>query len=319
MTKRSDRLNAGFLAAALALTASTLFGSMANAEEAEPFDKNRIVYSNLLSARFNPWGFSDTFQLDYRFRLYEDPGALWRDAHLGVYFQPQLVPVLYKVGGGITVQPLTVISLFGGYHFVHYFGNFGYLQSFPNVESDFSDSALDDNDEAGASYATTGHQVHLGAKLIGKVGPIIAANELKFFYTDMDIRDGDLLFHTPVFDTLSVNKGWMMTNDSDVLYLFESGPLAGFLVGIRNSVVGSFYEDRHYADGSGETFGYTDRLGPLLAYIFFNEPGAAFDRPTILLIVNWWLKHRFRTGEDTHQAIPYVVLGFKFEGQLWGN
>ena len=61
----------------------------------------------------------------------------------------------------------------------------------------------------------------------------------------------------------------------------------------------------------------THRVGPFLAYRFYSEPRGStmFNEPTIILIVNWWLSHRYRTGEDVSQAVPYIVLGFLFNGE----
>ena len=55
----------------------------------------------------------------------------------------------------------------------------------------------------------------------------------------------------------------------------------------------------------------------MLAYTFFDDPDATFNRPTALLIANWWLAHRYRTGEENSAALPYIVLGFRFEGELY--
>jgi hypothetical protein len=35
-----------------------------------------------------------------------------------------------------------------------------------------------------------------------------------------------------------------------------------------------------------------------------------------VLITSWYLKHRYRTGQDVSQAVPYVVLGFAFTSDL---
>ena len=39
--------------------------------------------------------------------------------------------------------------------------------------------------------------------------------------------------------------------------------------------------------------------------------------PTAILLVQWWAQHRWRTGEDVHPAMPYIVLGFSFEGDFF--
>ena len=43
-----------------------------------------------------------------------------------------------------------------------------------------------------------------------------------------------------------------------------------------------------------------------LAYNFKPGLSKGFDNPTVWVIVNWWLKHRYRTGLDVKQAAPYL-------------
>jgi hypothetical protein len=57
-------------------------------------------------------------------------------------------------------------------------------------------------------------------------------------------------------------------------------------------------------------------VGLLAAYTFFDEGYTAFNKPTVVLISSWYLKHRYRTGQDVSQAVPYVVLGFAFTSDL---
>jgi hypothetical protein len=102
-----------------------------------------------------------------------------------------------------------------------------------------------------------------------------------------------------------------------VLYVSDFGLVAG----LRHTKTDAWYQRSDVSD-DGEPLPAADngpmhRLGPFLAYTLFSDPGAAFDRPTALIIVNWWLTHRYRTGEDVSQAIPYVVAGFTFYGDLW--
>ncbi|NUO49596.1 MAG: hypothetical protein HOV80_12135 [Polyangiaceae bacterium] len=80
--------------------------------------------------------------------------------------------------------------------------------------------------------------------------------------------------------------------------------------GARYSVADSFVDG---ADDPSATM----RLGPLVAYTFFDEPGASFNRPTLIGIFQWWLVHPYRTGEDSSQGLPYIALAFRFDGELW--
>ena len=36
----------------------------------------------------------------------------------------------------------------------------------------------------------------------------------------------------------------------------------------------------------------------------------------LILNVAWYLQHRYRTGAEVSQAVPYVVLGFAFQSDL---
>ena len=80
---------------------------------------------------------------------------------------------------------------------------------------------------------------------------------------------------------------------------------------------------------------------PLLAYSFYDRPGTRFNKPTILLIAQWHLLQPWRTGKDVTQAdrpairdplatesaitrgvtqaLPTIVIGFAFNGDLWGK
>ena len=80
--------------------------------------------------------------------------------------------------------------------------------------------------------------------------------------------------------------------------------------------IGSFVK---VASELGRTLGIgklTELAGKRATVAYFDEPGEAFNKPTILLLVNWYLDHRWRTGADVSQAFPYIVLGFAFSGDL---
>ena len=40
-------------------------------------------------------------------------------------------------------------------------------------------------------------------------------------------------------------------------------------------------------------------------------------KPTLYLLAQWWVKHRYRTGQEVSQGLPMIVLGFSFTGDLW--
>ena len=53
-----------------------------------------------------------------------------------------------------------------------------------------------------------------------------------------------------------------------------------------------------------------------MVYRLNDTTGTAFNQPTVFAMANWWLSHRYRTGEEVSQAFPYVLLGFAFNGDL---
>ncbi|MCA9687412.1 MAG: hypothetical protein KC457_34945, partial [Myxococcales bacterium] len=63
------------------------------------------------------------------------------------------------------------------------------------------------------------------------------------------------------------------------------------------------------------------RLGPALGYVFYDQPQkrARFNKPTLLLMPQWNILHRWRTGRDVSAAMPTIVIAFAFSGQLWGK
>ena len=50
--------------------------------------------------------------------------------------------------------------------------------------------------------------------------------------------------------------------------------------------------------------------------VFFDEGYTSFNKPAVILNVAWYLQHRYRTGAEVSQAVPYVVLGFAFQSDL---
>ena len=133
---------------------------------------------------------------------------------------------------------------------------------------------------------------------------------------DYDLRDGDRTFYDIVFDVLVPDRGWFVVNDLDLLWVSDFG----LTLGARWTLTHAFYEDRHFEPGEARSQNPNTphhRLGPFLAYTFWDDQGASkLDRPTALLIVNWWLEHRYRTGEDVSAALPYIALGFAISGDL---
>jgi hypothetical protein len=71
-----------------------------------------------------------------------------------------------------------------------------------------------------------------------------------------------------------------------------------------------------YGPESGGADDSNHRVGPFISCRFSDQDGAAFNQPTLALVAGWRVKHRYRTGAETLQAIPCVALAFNFVGDL---
>jgi hypothetical protein len=288
--------------------------------------KHRIVYSNLLVARLNPLGVEDRLSIGYQYRLYDKPGKLFDGSYLGVSFDPVVSPAMTRIGPTLTVQPLAILRFTAHWGLLQHFGTFQFLQSYDSPYVNYSKFEQDANEAN--KYAPTGVQGQLGALFQVKFGPIAMRSDTNFFRNDVfGLRGDDDLWYDIRNDMLVAAHGWHMTNDSDLIYLSKFGLTAG----IRASTVKAFYPEDVYEPGERirDPNGPTFRVGPLLAYTFFDRPEKRFNRPTLLVIANWWVKHRYRTGSDeaietgsigdSVVGMPYIVIGFAFNGDLWGK
>lgn len=268
--------------------------------------RHRTIYSNVSAIRQNPIGVQDAAKLAWQYRLFDSEHLLLRDSFVGVSFQPIFTPALVRLGAAVDAQPFAMLHVEARAEYLNFFGASGHLRSFADAGADFSDTAIKTGKSS--AYATSGWQATLQAELRAKVRAVVVRSKLQFAQVNVDLQGDDGYWYDAYQDLLLPRRGWFLVNDADVLWL------RGRLVaGLRHSL--AVVEDRA---GTGEAAGNTptQRLGPLLAWSFWDEPGRTFDKPTILLLVQWHLQHRYRTGEDVSQAMPYIALGFAFRGDL---
>ncbi|MFT5429880.1 MAG: hypothetical protein ACI9OJ_000553 [Myxococcota bacterium] len=295
------------------LALSTGLGTALEAEAQDA--EHRVLYSNFTAFRLNPIGIRNEFEIGYQYKLYDSDSVLFKTGHVRVYLAPTLAPALTRLGVGVDIEPLAVLKLGARWEWVQYFGTFDHFQSFKDVDQPYSDSDIATNGDLGLAEVRGGWQLTLSAELRGRVGPVVVRNKLVAMYGQMDMRAGDTVWYDPYFDILSPKEGWVLINDADVLVFLLNDKL---IVGVRHNVTHAIFPDEAFgANGPRDIASTpTQRLGPLIAYRFFDEPGAAFNRPTAVLLVNWYLVHPHRTGADVSQAVPYVALGFAFSGDL---
>lgn len=277
--------------------------------------RHRLYYLNLVAARYNPLGLEERLWMGYQRRLYSKSDPLWNQSNIAFFGNLLLSPAIARFGATFQYQPLSILRFRATYGYQSWFGTFQYMRSYDSPYVDHSETKLGRDADNGLNYATSGHQVELGGLFQIKVGPIAIRSNTNVYYNAYNLNGQNDVFYDVRIDALVPNNGWNLLNDSDVLYL----PDNGLLLGVRATTTKSFFPDRVYEPGE-ETVdpnGPMFRVGPAIGYQFFDRPGAAFNKPLILLLSQWHVKHRFRTGLDRNQAIPTLALAFKFEGDLW--
>jgi hypothetical protein len=141
---------------------------------------------------------------------------------------------------------------------------------------------------------------------------IEARNRTWATYHRMSLEPGDTVWYDQYFDLLTPRVGWSVSNDLDVMYRMNLAGTSTLRLGVRYNWA------RAYIDGSTreDVNEGTHRVGPLVAYTLYDEPGGRVNRPTILGIINWHTQHPYRTGQDISGALPYFVLGYSISGDL---
>lgn len=272
--------------------------ALAPAPALPPIPSLRLYYSTLEALRFNPLGLETQNRLVLQKRLFDSESPLLRDTFVSGAASLKLNPAFLKVGPLVELQPVAMLHLRAGYEYIQYFGTFGFLQSYPATGLDFSDDARDlSKDQA---YSTSGHHFLVEPTLQAKVKSIVLRTKFAFEYWNVALRDGGTTFYDATLDTLVPGKGWIISNDTDLLMM--SGP---WVVGAR--FTGVF---PRYAEGITLDTQHM-RVGPMAAYSFHTREGTTFNKPTVFATLAWYLKHPNREG-----AAPYVLTGFSFTSDL---
>ncbi len=277
--------------------------SLSSFAQAQMKTKRAIEWESLIIPRINPLGMVAANSVSYRLKLYESESSLLKNNFVRLALQPNVSPSWFRPGFRIDLQPLSILKLSLVHEFVFHFGTFGIIQSFDSPDADYSDARLEAGKERGEDYAPIAQQTTFSALIQAKMGPIVIRNDAKILRTDFPLRAGDVAFYDQFLDLLVAGKGWTFVNDADLLFVSDFGLIAG----VRYTLTQAYY------DNSSRT---THRAGPLMIYKFYDDPDALLSNVSGILLANWWLKHPYRTGQETSQAIPYLGVGVRFSGTL---
>src|SRR5262249_1953560 len=216
---------------------------------------------------------------------------------------------------GIAIQPLANLSFGVDYSASYYFGSLGLVQSYPSPRADYGSGAFSaPRDGPNSSYAAWVQQLTLHATLQAIVGPIAARNTTRFSRFSADLHGNDRVFYDPVLDVAVYKDGWVGQNDTDLVYPWRSN----LMVGLRHSLTIAWYPDAAYGRGGRRDNPNTpiSKLGPVAVWQFLQSDGGPIQRGVLLLAAQWYLAHRYRTGDTVNGALPFLGLGLIFSGDL---
>ncbi len=318
--------------------------------QATPAPLWRLTLSNLLVLRLNPVGLEDQVRFGFQRRLPAlegQTGRLFADRFVFFGIAPRLNPAFVKIGPSIEIQPLSILNLRVAAEYVGFFSTFGFLQSYPSAQDEYSDQRIANCASADATVRQScGYRDGAGVEQLGsserrnyqangfhlmieplvqlKLGQFALRNKLALEYWYMNVRDGDRVFFDVTLDTLVPTRGWVLANDLDLLWVSKFGLIAG----VRYTAVMPFYGGKEVRPGesAANIANGLQRLGPMLSYTFFDRGFTRFNKPTLMLVTGFYLSHRYRAGQEPaailpgvyvhNRAMPYIVVGFSFQSDL---
>ena len=298
---------------------------------AEPVSKYpngmRLMMSDLTIIRLNPTGLETRARIGLQKKLYPSDKKITENNFYFAGVFPKLNPASAHIGLGGEIQPASIFNLRTFFEVSKYFGTFGYLQSFTSANANYSDATLADNKDnptpSTEPEAATSMRFSVQPMLQLKFGKIALRALAMFDYWNFSTRASTA--YEPTVDTLLPDAGWTLSTDTDLLYVTDMGLAAG----LRHSFVKPMYSSEHFTDAADEAAydgqNSHQRLGLFAAYTLHDRGPSKFNKPTVILIVSWYLQHKYRAGEpDTldpghdaddyrTRAFPYIVAGFAFE------
>jgi hypothetical protein len=247
----------------------------------------------------------------------------------GLGISPQLSASYLRLGLYAEAQPLNFLRLWVSADAIAYTGVAGALYSAPTPTAHLSDTTLwglqgfpyghPDGPQPGI-----GSQLTLGADLTLRFGVIAVDNRFKVAQSHVELSAGDTVYYDPDYDIVVADEGLLVNNELDIAYASDFGLFAG----LRTTLTHAFYTPDNFleheqaaaADGENPN-GPIVRTGPVVSYTFFDDEGAWFNRPTLLVSAQWFVTHRYRTGADSSPFIPCVTVAFEATGDLlpWGR
>jgi hypothetical protein len=253
-----------------------------------------------------PEGLDTQSEVGWTKKLAATDNPLFRDSHLSLGIAPKVNPSFSRIGPFFEWQPIALFRLSGGAEYVQFFSTFGNLQSYDSPRADYRDRVRAEH--ADRAYVASAAHVTIEPLLQMKVGPVAARLRASAEYWDATLAKGDTVFYASSPDILAPDRGWVMTETADVLYV----PGNGLVAGLRWTETHAIYRNTDYRPDERAVDNGHRRAGPLVAWTPAHPPEWRIGRPTLFLVGGWFLDHRYR-GQGDARFVPNLVTGIAFE------
>ncbi|MCK5797370.1 MAG: hypothetical protein KAI47_09315, partial [Deltaproteobacteria bacterium] len=187
---------------------------------------HRLFFTSLSAIVWNPLGAQTDLIVHYQRRLWKSKKLILGASHVGVNMITRLNPAYLRVGFGVELQPLAILTLRANIEHRGYFGTAGMLQSWDSPLAEYDDSTRAARSDTGATYISTGFQFTAQAILRAKVGPIAFLNEFNLHHYRLDLHGQDRVFYEAFSDILAPGRGNVIVNNAHLLYISKAGWIA---------------------------------------------------------------------------------------------
>ncbi len=217
----------------------------------------------------------------------------------GISFRPLVSITQFRPGIDVDFAPFRYVKIVAGYERAFYFKS---LFSYGSPNSDWSDSSR----SRSTGLSTTGNFLNATLQIELPIDKFVFRNRFKLTYATFDMEGTAQVVYDELLDIPLPIEGLSYTNETDALYI--SSPK--WVFGLR------YTTSKAFVDLNDDPNGSTHRIGPLVSHVFYTDNGGFVDSISGFILLNWYIKHRYRTGLGVSQLLPYSAIGFSITGTL---
>jgi hypothetical protein len=281
-----------------------------------------VAFSNQFALRYNPLGLQDELYFGYKKKLFKAAKnkLLFGKSYIWTGALVRATPQFAHFGGFIRTLPIAILELQASAVGVLGFSDSKSVQD----KSYFTEATRQASAETG-SIIDNGWIASLQARLQYKKDAIAIRSTHLFRHFAIDGDSSSGMFYDQNLDLVLPFDSWAYQTDTDVLYADDNKQ---WVLGLRHTYARSLSDA---AEPSTTLAGQQSevqlheihRAGPLLAWKFKQKTKAKSKKSkdplkhALLVLSQWHIKHRLRTGDPTPGAVPYFAVAYVVSGTVF--